>query len=196
MKNNRKHWMRNTRFYRIRYNILWRCNREWPRSDHYKNKWIKCLRSSFDEFKNDMYEKYIDHVNLFWEQKTSINRIDNDWNYCKENCERATSKTQSLNTSRNLMIERDWVIMSAKEWSDHLGINENTIRVRFMRWQDPLLLGKIHKRNSLVEQYNKHREIMGDQSVSYHTFWQRIRRQWKTIKEAIYMSKNLTKKKK
>ena len=136
-----------------------------------------------------MYESYLNHVKKHWEKQTSINRIDNNSNYCKNNCEWATSKIQSLNTSRNLIIEKDWVKKTAKEWADELWINENTIRVRFMRWQETLHQWKIYKKNSLMKEYKKHKEFMWNNCVSYHTFRQRINRQWMDIQKAIYKGK-------
>jgi len=51
----------------------------------------------FEEFRDDMYKSYLEHVEKYWEKETSIDRIDNNWNYCKENCKRSTPKEQSNN---------------------------------------------------------------------------------------------------
>lgn len=72
----------------------------------YKNywwRWIKCLWRKFDDFKKDMYDSYVEHIKKFWKGQTSIDRIDNDWNYCKENCEWKTKKEQARN-KRNIIF--------------------------------------------------------------------------------------------
>jgi len=87
-----------TRIYNIYLQMQQRCNN--PKKDYYSSywwRWIKCLRKSFDEFISDMHNEYNKHVALHWEKQTTIDRIDNDWNYCKENCRRATYKVQGSN---------------------------------------------------------------------------------------------------
>lgn len=92
------HWMTWTKFYHIFDNIKWRCTRKSNnRSHRYLERWIKCEWNSFEEFKKDMYEGYIEHCKIYWEKETTIERIDNDWNYCKSNCTWATYKEQANN---------------------------------------------------------------------------------------------------
>lgn len=66
----------------------------------YKNygwRWIVCEWKTFEEFKDDMYESYLEHVKKFWEKQTTIDRIDANWNYCKDNCRWATYSEQNRN---------------------------------------------------------------------------------------------------
>ena len=75
--------------------ILGRCNS--PRDASYKYywaRWISCLWNSFQEFYDDMVDEYIEHWNEYWFDKkwTQLDRIDNNWHYCKENCRWVTAK--------------------------------------------------------------------------------------------------------
>lgn len=94
------HWMKWTRIYNIWCGMKSRCNdknQEWYKYYWWKGikvceKWIK-----FDWFIEDMYKSYEKHLAIYWSLQTTIDRIDWKWNYCKENCRRATRKEQTDN---------------------------------------------------------------------------------------------------
>lgn len=90
-----------------RLNVIYHCimKRCYDKNDnHYKRygwKWIKVLRKNYKEFYKDMVEEYMKHREQNWKEKnrqTQIDRIDNKWNYCKENCRWVTAKE---NNQRN-----------------------------------------------------------------------------------------------
>lgn len=99
MKTKRKYWVERTRdmrIYTIWCDILWRTKwYSWKK--HYFDKWIKCKWKNFEEFFRDMWESYEKHCKEFWEKETTIDRIDCNWDYCKDNCRWATHKEQYLN---------------------------------------------------------------------------------------------------
>ena len=89
--------MAKTRFYKIWKGMVARCNRK---QDHlYGGRGITyCERwKEFLNFKEDMYESYQKHVEEFGERDTTLDRIDVNGNYHKENCRWATWDTQSKN---------------------------------------------------------------------------------------------------
>lgn len=53
---------------------------------------------------------------------TSIDRIDNNKGYYKDNCRWATAREQSLNKSSNRHISFNGMTKTITEWSEHFGI--------------------------------------------------------------------------
>jgi len=111
----KKHWLTKTRFYNIWAGLS---QRTWnSKSDAYYNywwRWIKCEWINFEEFKSDMYESYLEHCKEFWEKETTIDRINSNWDYCKENCRWATYKEQANNRRSSLNISINTVQLTIK----------------------------------------------------------------------------------
>lgn len=112
------HWMSKKRIYSIYKNIKKRCYDE--NHNSYKNYWgrgIKCKRESSEAFLRDMLPSYIDHVEEYWEKQTTIDRYpDKNWDYCKENCRRATYKEQNNNKRSNVLYPKTrWEVYLQRE---------------------------------------------------------------------------------
>ena len=106
------HWMGYSRIYNTRKGVINRCYRE--NNPHYKNygwRGIKVEWERFEEFHEDMKEWYSDEL--------TIERINNNWNYSKENCRWATRKEQARNRSTNVLYK--WKCIS--QWCEELGIS-------------------------------------------------------------------------
>lgn len=94
-----------SRFYRI-----WRCmksrcnNKHYPRFSDYGGRGISVCEdwNKFENFSSDMFESYQKHCQKFGENKTSIDRIDNNKNYNLINCRWATPKEQCANRRHRL----------------------------------------------------------------------------------------------
>jgi hypothetical protein len=88
------------------------------------NEWLH----SFDIFLKDMgipLEGY------------SIDRIDVNGNYCKENCRWATSKEQNRNKRNNVRLSFNGVVKCLVNWAEEVKINRATIAGRLKRgWSE------------------------------------------------------------
>lgn len=103
------HWMTHTRLFNIFDKMKQRClNPSNPRRRLYWWRWVKLLWNSFEDFYNDMWESYHEHVKKYWERDTTIDRIDTFGDYCKENCRWATRLEQSNNLSSNRKFVYKW----------------------------------------------------------------------------------------
>lgn len=103
-----KHGMYGTRFYVIWDNMIGRCYRESHTSyDRYGGRGIEVCEEwkDFQNFYNDMYETYKEHSKKFGEKDTTIERINCNGNYNKENCCWKTNKEQSYNKRSTVLVE-------------------------------------------------------------------------------------------
>jgi hypothetical protein len=105
-------------------------NRSNPKYRLYGARGIKCLWISFEDFKNDMYESYKLHIKIFGERNTSIDRIDNNGNYCKENCRWSTYKEQANNRRNNKFYYFRGKKLNLTDWSKELGVSVGTLYTR------------------------------------------------------------------
>ena len=63
----------------------------------------------------------------------TLERIDNNGNYCKENCRWATRKDQCNNMRKNIFIEYKGVTLTSSQWAEKLGMKEGTFKSRRLR---------------------------------------------------------------
>lgn len=126
-----KHFMCDTRFYKIRTDMKKRCeNKNSHAYNRYWWRWIKVEWKSFEEYKDDMYDSYLKHVEEFWEKQTTIDRKNTNWNYCKENCKRATYEEQCNNKRNNKNVTYQWITLSQTQRAKRMWIWIKTLRYR------------------------------------------------------------------
>lgn len=103
---------------------------------YYWGRWIKMMRNTFEEFWNEMGDAYLEHVKKYWKDETTLDRIDVNWNYCKENCRWATRKEQYNNMTTNHGVEYKWKkYKSITSLSEDVWVDNKLIWDRLRRWR-------------------------------------------------------------
>lgn len=134
--NNKLHGMATTKFYRTWSKIKCRCNN--PLNSAYKyygDRGITYCKEweEFENFKEDMYESYLEHCKEHGERNTTLDRIDVNGNYEPSNCRWATYNIQANNKRNNHNIEYNGKIHSLTEWSRILNLPYNLLHNRIDR---------------------------------------------------------------
>lgn len=127
------------RLYHIWENMKQRCTN--PENDNYCryggrgikicDEWLK----SYESFKTwALTNGYSDRLTL--------DRIDNNGNYCPENCRWATRAMQDQNKRQSIILEIDGVKKCATAWAREFGIKPETVlaRIRYGWSKDKLFM--------------------------------------------------------
>ena len=130
-KLNTTHGQTGTKLYYVWMCMLQRCfnpkNKKYPR---YGGRGITVCdrwKNSFENFLEDMGERpSTDH---------SIEREDNDGNYCPENCVWATLKEQSRNKSVTHLLTYDGRTKCLTDWAKEMGLLQVTLHNRIRRYK-------------------------------------------------------------
>lgn len=123
---NKKHGMSNTRIYRIWSKMKLRCsnlNTDWykdygGRGITYSKRWEK-----FENFLEDMGTSY--------NEKLTLERINNDKGYSKDNCRWATKEEQANNRRSSRWITYRGKTKTLAQWIKHLNLKSSTVRQRY-----------------------------------------------------------------
>lgn len=121
---NIKHGMSKTKTWKSWRSMKERClNKNAPNYKNYGGRGIAICQEwlggeGFENFFKDMGER---------PKGKSLDRIDNNGNYCKSNCRYATQKEQSSNTRVNHFLTYEGKTQTMKQWAEELGINYITL---------------------------------------------------------------------
>lgn len=134
-KKNITHNCTHTRLYHIYKSMFERCKYAWSQAyDDYWWRGIRCLWESFESFRRDMQDSYNEHVAKYWVKETTIDRIDVNWDYCKENCRWATYKEQMNNKRTNIMVSYKWETMSVSDLCRKYQVPYDRTKDRIKKW--------------------------------------------------------------
>lgn len=100
---------------------------------YYGAKGIKNLWKNYPSFRNDMYNSYLIHLNLYGRKNTTLERINFRKNYCKENCKWATIKEQANNKSFNHFYTFNNETLTISQWSEKNGLKPKIVFTRIFR---------------------------------------------------------------
>ena len=90
----------NDKFNKCYHDAKNRCNNKFFKNyKYYGGNGIRFLWNSFEEFSGDMYYSFINHVGDYGMNDTTLDRVDNNGNYCFDNCVWSTKLQQQNNTS-------------------------------------------------------------------------------------------------
>lgn len=133
-RGNIKHGDCGTRLYRIYKGMKSRCyNPKFPGYKTYGGRGIRVC----DEWLND-YKCFREwSLSNNYSDNLSIDRIDNDGNYCPSNCRWATRFVQQNNTSKNKFLTIDGETKTVSEWCRFYNINLHTYHGRIRMGWDP-----------------------------------------------------------
>lgn len=151
----------------------------------------------FDNFLRDMGKR--PHVRM------SIDRIDNDGPYCKENCRWTDSKTQNRNRRSNVTLTLNGVTKPVSAWAEDLGVSKEVIyqRLKNLGWstEDALTIppgkafnwrGTTHKDAATLTfdgRTQTYRQWADELGVSTATILSRLKRGW-TVERALTTPKH------
>lgn len=122
------------RFYAIWTGIVFRCNNKSAVGfSIYGGRGIKCLWGDYEGFYRDMHEGYLKHISAYGERNTTIDRIDVNGHYSRENCRWATQQKQMNNTRVNLWLSFKGREQTLAEWVRELGLKYSTVQARLRR---------------------------------------------------------------
>lgn len=128
-----KHGLDGNKLYHVLNSMKHRCDSPKSKSYHrYGGRGITVC----DTWRNDPYSFIGWAMTHGYEDGLSIDRIDNDGNYCPENCRWVDKRTQARNTSHNTWLTYKGETKTISEWADEYGINRSTlcIRIHKMGW--------------------------------------------------------------
>lgn len=142
------------RLYEIWIGMKKRCSPNATNNKRYKNyagRGIKVCdewSNSYEAFRSWALGNGYDGYATFGE--CTLDRIDNNGNYCPENCRWADATTQQRNKNNNFLITFNGETKTLAEWSEITGISRHAIsdRIKELNWDIETALTKPVKKSA------------------------------------------------
>lgn len=132
---NVKHNLSGSRFHNIWYCMKRRCtDPNYHEYCLYGGRGIKVTEEwlIFENFMRDMYESYLAFEAEYGEGSATLDRIDPDGDYCKENCRWVTQLEQARNRRNNISVVVDGVeYRTLSELAEAYNLNYNLVLQRY-----------------------------------------------------------------
>ena len=123
-KPNIKHGKSRTRIYNIYNHMTRRCfDKKDQNYINYGGRGVTVCR----EWKNDFSAFYKWSIENGYKEYLTIDRIDNNGNYCPENCRWATNEEQQNNKRNNVFIEINGLKMTISQVAKKAGLSEKAM---------------------------------------------------------------------
>lgn len=136
------HGMSGTRLHNIWKSMKERCYNS--NHDQYKDYGGRGI-TICSEWKNDFLCFYNWAISNGYKDNLTIDRINNDGNYCPENCKWSTRKEQGNNQRTNHLLTYNNKTQTMAQWAEEIGLNPRTLQTRISRgWNvQDALFGKV-----------------------------------------------------
>lgn len=190
--------MEDKRLYNVWRQMKHRCHCNENDYSHYKNycgRGIKVCEewaNSFKAFQEWAYNNGWNENNLYTSGRNTLtlDRINNDGDYCPENCRIITHHQQQYNKRTTVYVKYEGKEYTYEELSLLLGIPKTTLISRVKRgWTDEELLGVYHYKNVDKVEYDGKQytfsELAKLSGLPRKIIYQRIRKCGWTVEQAI-----------
>lgn len=183
------HGMSKTRIYGIWLGMRKRCADK--NDKRYGARGIKVCA----EWENDFIPFYEWAISAGYKDGLTIDRIDNDGNYCPENCRWATKKEQASNRRSNIVFLYKGKERTLKSVCEELNLNYHTIYCRVKRENIPPEEAILHKdlsNRNFITMNGETKTIRAwclHYGVEYQSVWYRMKRMGLSLYDAIHYVK-------
>ena len=127
-----KHGLSKTRLHRIWHSMYCRCY--YKSTNQYKNYGGKGIKVC-DEWKHieGFIRFYNWAINNGYSEELTLDRIDNEKDYCPDNCRWLTIKEQSNHRTNNVFYTYKGKTQTSKQWCEEYNISQTTFNDRLKR---------------------------------------------------------------
>lgn len=191
------HGMKHERIYNVWRQMKHRCNALTDENHykHYGGRGIKVCKEweeSFVAFRDWAFANGWNESEMYssGRNKLTVDRIDNDGDYCPENCRIISHHEQQYNKRTTVYVEYEGQLYNLKDLAILLGIPKTTLVSRIKRgWKEEELLEKYHYKDFTEVEYNgkkySYPELSKVSGVPRKLLYQRIHKYGWSVKDAV-----------